>query len=204
MQKGIDYDETHTSCLSARGFRTILAIAASDSLTLGTLDVRNAFQNTQRSVSERVLLTPPPFYLEWFNLRYPHLSISRDDGPFCLQAVNGIQGTKDIGRVWNIVLRKILMAPPLEFTRLNSEPGVFVKHYPGNQKHIIGVSTDDFLCAYSDRSFFLNLIQGMKSYFNITSAEGPSLRMLNIRIIQSEHGVSFDQSEGIEPNILCL
>ena len=53
-----------------------------DILTARILDVSNAFQNTNVPIHERVCVSPPPYYLDWFKISYPNVPINRDDGPF--------------------------------------------------------------------------------------------------------------------------
>ena len=38
------------------------------------------------------------------NNAYPNVPLNQDDGPFCIQCTNGIQGTKPPGQQWNIIL----------------------------------------------------------------------------------------------------
>ena len=56
------------------------------------LDVSNEFQNKNVPIHERVCASPPPYYLELFEISYPNVPLNQDDGPFCLQCMNGIQG----------------------------------------------------------------------------------------------------------------
>ena len=67
-------------------------------LTASILDVSNAFQNTNVPIHEIFCVSPPPYYLDWFERSYPNVPLNRYDGPFCLQCMNGIQGTKPSGR----------------------------------------------------------------------------------------------------------
>ena len=73
-------------------------------LTVSILDVSNGFQNTNVTIHERVCVSPTPYYLDWFEISYPNAPLNRYDGPFCLQCMNGIQGTKPAGRQWNRLL----------------------------------------------------------------------------------------------------
>ena len=70
-------------------------------LTARILDVSNAFQNKNVPIHEIVCVSPPPYYIDWFEESYPNVPLNRDDGPFCLQFINGIQETKPTGRQWN-------------------------------------------------------------------------------------------------------
>ena len=81
----------------ADSFRINIAIAYINILTARILDVSNAFQNTNVPIHERFCVSPPPYYLDWFEIFYPNVPLNRDDGPFCLQCMNVIQG----GNSWN-------------------------------------------------------------------------------------------------------
>ena len=50
-------------------------------LTARILDVSNAFQNTNVPIHERVCVSPPPYYLDWFLRYYPNVPLNRDDVP---------------------------------------------------------------------------------------------------------------------------
>jgi hypothetical protein len=67
---------------------------------------------------------------------------------------------------------------------------------------IINTSTDDFLCAYSHEHIFNDVGEHLKKYFDITTDTGPKVSYLNLRIIQSPHGISFDQTEHIEDKVI--
>ena len=88
----------------ADSFRINISIASIHRLTARILDVSNAYKNTNVPIHEIVCVRPPPYYLNWFEISYPNAPLNRDYGQFCLQFVNGIQGTKPDGRQWNRLL----------------------------------------------------------------------------------------------------
>ena len=92
----------------ADSFRINIAIAYMHRLTARILDVINAFQNTNVPIHERVCVSPPPYYLDWFERSYPNVPLNRDDGPFCRQCMNGIQGTKPAGIKCNRLLNAVV------------------------------------------------------------------------------------------------
>ena len=51
-------------------------------LTASILDVSNAFQDTHVTIHERVCVSPPPYYLDWFERSYPNIPLNIEDGPF--------------------------------------------------------------------------------------------------------------------------
>ena len=77
-------------------------------LTARIFDVRNEFQNTHSPIYERVCVSPPPYYLYWFVISYLNVTLNKDEGPFFIQCMNGIQGTKPSGRKWNYFLDAVV------------------------------------------------------------------------------------------------
>ena len=61
--------------------RIKIDIAYMHRLTARILDVSNSFQNTNVSILERVCVSPPPYYLGWFERSYPNVHLNRDYGP---------------------------------------------------------------------------------------------------------------------------
>ena len=59
-------------------------------LTARILDVSNEFHNKNVTINERVYVSPPPYYLEWFERYYPNVTLNRYDGKFSLKCINGI------------------------------------------------------------------------------------------------------------------
>ena len=77
-------------------------------LTAIILDDSNVFQNTNVPIHERVCVSPPPYYLDWFKISYPNVPLNRDDGTFCLQCMNGIEGKNPSGIQWNRLLDAVV------------------------------------------------------------------------------------------------
>ena len=67
-------------------------------ITFIFLYASNAFQNMNVPIHEKVCVIPPAYYLDLFENPYHSININRDDGPFYLQCMNRIQGTKPSGR----------------------------------------------------------------------------------------------------------
>eukprot|EP00978_Attheya_sp_CCMP212_P017039 scaffold45200_cov53-Attheya_sp.AAC.1 len=62
-------------------------------------------------VGERVHVTMPPYYLQWFRRKYPNVkitSLEAEDDKYCLQSMNAIQGMKPAGHQWNNILTNVL------------------------------------------------------------------------------------------------
>ena len=67
-------------------------------LTDRVLYVSNALHNINVSIQEIVYVSPPPYYLHLFERSYLNVNLNRYEGPFCLQCMSAIQGTKPSGR----------------------------------------------------------------------------------------------------------
>ena len=77
-------------------------------ITATILDVSDSFQNTNLTIHKRLYVSPPPYYLDWFEKYYPNVSLNRDEGPFCLQCMNGIQGKTPAGQQCNKLLDAVV------------------------------------------------------------------------------------------------
>ena len=98
--QGIYFDHSYSLLAHADSLRINIAISAVHRLTAKILDVINAFQNLNVPIHERVYVSPPPYYLDWFEKPYPNVSLHLDEVPFCLQFINGIYGKKPS---WNTI-----------------------------------------------------------------------------------------------------
>ena len=49
------------------------------------LDVSDAFHNTNVPIHEIFCVSPPPYYLDWFEIYHPNVTHNQYDGPFCIQ-----------------------------------------------------------------------------------------------------------------------
>ena len=53
-----------------------IAIAYIHRLTASILDVIHSFQNTNFPIREIVCVSPPPYYLDWFERSYPNVPLN--------------------------------------------------------------------------------------------------------------------------------
>jgi hypothetical protein len=67
---------------------------------------------------------------------------------------------------------------------------------------IINASTDDLLCAFSDRRLFMQLHTFLSKYVTVSAQSGSILNYLNLRIVQSPDGISYDQTQHIKDTII--
>ena len=127
----------------ADSFIINIAIASIHRLNERILDVSNAFQNTNFPIHEIVCVSPPPYYLEWFERSYPNFPLNRDDGKFCLQCMNGIQVTKPAGRKWNRLLDSVVAI--LKYKNITIYHAIYIKFFTYGTVSYLKVSNDDVL-----------------------------------------------------------
>lgn len=200
QEQGIDFEFSYSPTAGAAALKMCLAIAASYKWIISIIDIVNCFQSTLLPIEERLVIACPPKYVEWFKTRYPKVKLpDSPSGRYILQLLNGLQGDKSIGRKWYLLLKNLLQK--FGFVVCPPEPSIFI-YEKGEHGFILNTSTDDFLCIHSTQAIYEELCTYLKEYFDITTCTGPLLKYLNTRIIQSEFGVSYDQTEHIEHKII--
>jgi hypothetical protein len=97
MTQYLDFNESYSPIGSIDSVRLILALSATLCLTLHVLDISNAFQNSIIfDPDERVYLSLPPFFLDWFHPQWPDYNLpSQDPTKLAIQCLKSIQGTCD-------------------------------------------------------------------------------------------------------------
>ena len=132
-------------------------------LTSRILDVSNAFQNTNVPIHERVCVSPLPYYLDWFERSYQNVPLNRDDGTFCLQCMNGIQGTKPAVRQWNRLLDVVVTI--LEYKKSKIDHAIYIKVFDDGKVSYLTVSNDDVLNLTNNKNAFPELTRVFKEHF---------------------------------------
>ena len=85
---------------------------------------------------------------------------------YAVQILRGIQGDKEIGRRWYLLLRTIL----LKFGCKQCKVDLALYQWKDMKDIIlINTSTDDFLCAYSKVDIFYRLRDFMLKYVHVTT-----------------------------------
>lgn len=200
MEKGTHFDFSYSPTISYACLRLVLCWAASLGLRCSILDVENCFQNEACDPEKRIFITAPPLYLEWFKETYPDVKLpTNEGGKWVLQTINGMQGRKDAGRNWYLLLRNIL--EDFGFTMCPAEPALFV-YYEGNESLVIVTSTDDFMCTYTSEGLFVLFQKHMERFVPITTQDEMVMKYLSLRVIQSDQGISIDQTHHIKTSIL--
>ena len=120
-----------------------ITIAYIPKLAASILDFINSFQNTDVPIHEKVCVVPPPYYLDWFENFYPNVPQNRDDSPFFLQCMNGIQGTKPTGRKLNRLLDAVVIITKYKKNRIDHD--IYIKFFTNVTLSYITVYIDDVL-----------------------------------------------------------
>ena len=94
-------------------------------LAASILDVSNSFQNTNVPIFKRLCVSPPPYYLDWFEISYPNVTLNKNGGLFFLQCINRIQGTKPSGRQYNILLASVVTV--LKYKKITIYHAIYIK-----------------------------------------------------------------------------
>jgi len=201
MKENVDYQNSYSPVGSIDSIRLLLSIAASRRWILNALDISNAFQTSIIfDPDERTYLSLPPFYLEWFTATWPDYKLpSTNIKELVIQCLRAIQGTRDAGNKWYTLLLKKLLS--LGLTRCTIDHGVFLWTY-NNIPSILVLETDDILMASANSEPFHHLKTELEKMFDLTTTTGSTLKFLNLRLIQTSCGISFDQTSHITNQIL--
>jgi hypothetical protein len=202
QREHIDFQDSYSPVASIDGIRMLLNLAASEQLLLSIMDISNAFQNSIIfDASEHVYLSLPPLYLDWFRHQWPDYNLpSLNIKELVIQCLKCIQGTKDAGHRWYKLLAGCLLA--LKMIRCSCDHGIFIWNLP-NETCFLALETDDILFLSKTREPFLILKRELEKLFDLTICEGSTLKFLNLRIVQSPCGVSFDQTQHIQNTIIA-
>ena len=116
-----------------------------------------------------------------------------------MQSIRNIQGTKDVGFEWCQLLANI-------FTDLGWKPNTIRKglwvYLKDNQISYLIIATDDILYMSKHEKPLKELVDKFGELFSIKDKRGIELQFLNLRIIQSEHGIAIDQTNHTIQSIL--
>ena len=197
QEKGVDFDESYSPTGQYVSICICIALAAALDLRIYALDVDNAFQCTPKVDNHDdppTFITMPPLYLQWFQDIFPQVKI-KGTGPFVLQMLNFMQGNRKTGRAFHILIKAILANIGLSPTSVDK--AVFVWIFKEQYIVILVSETDDFLIMTNSSECFDIINEGIKRAFGISLQNGNTIFYLNTRIVQSSHGISFDQCDHI-------
>ena len=79
------FDKSYGLVTHADSLRINIIIAYMHRRNDRSLYVSNEFHNTNVPIHKRVSVSPPPYYLYWFEIAYPNIPLNRHDVPLRLQ-----------------------------------------------------------------------------------------------------------------------
>ncbi|CDO78191.1 hypothetical protein BN946_scf184635.g1 [Trametes cinnabarina] len=162
--------------------RTILAIAAERGMELCQFDVVGAYLNAD--LDKEIYMCQPPGY---------------DDGSGrVLRLQKALYGLKQGGRKWNQRFNRV-MVEDLGFTRLNSEPCVYMRSDRCGLT-MVGVHVDDMISAADGPELIAELEAGLKRFFEITDLGTPRL-LLGLELTRDGSSITIRQTHFIRSTL---
>ena len=196
------YGPTFAPTIAPETLRFQLAYSAAFGFKLQTGDCSNAFQCTyEPDAQKRIWCYLPPFYIQWWNLRYPMDQIDPNQGPYAMQAAQNIQGTPHAGNRWKTNLDSQLSKNG--YINNNVDKAFYTHHRDNELVAMLSTTVDDFLLSFKSSSIRDEFFSFMTQAFDITTPGYQSqLTFLSLRIYQSTEGISVDQTQHIYANIV--
>ena len=196
------YGPTFAPTIAPETLRFQLAYSAVFHFNLQTGDCSNAFQCTyEPDPSKRIWCYLPPFYIQWWNSRYPHDKIDPHDAPFAMQAAQNIQGTPHAGNRWKQNLDALLTKHG--YTCNNIDKAFYTYHQNNQLMGMLNTTVDDFLLSFKTTQIRDEFFAFMRTAFDITTpGYQTEISFLSLRIYQLDDGISLDQTQHIHANII--
>ena len=119
------FDQYYSPVTHAEYFIINIPIVDMHRLTIRILDVSIEFQNMNVPIHERVCVSPPSNYLYRFEKSYPNVTLTRDNGPFPLQCINGIQETKPARQQWSRLIDAVVTI--LKYNKSTIDHAIYIK-----------------------------------------------------------------------------
>lgn len=136
----------------------------------------------------------PPYYLQWFRETYPNHVLPPAKTIYVLQSIHAVQGTKPAGKQWSDQITSLFRAMGMKKNATDNAVWVSKR---GKDTIILLSETDDFMLLVSRKQLYLDIKARIEKSYDITMQEGPILQYLNLQIIQSDAGISIDQTQHI-------
>lgn len=202
MLEGIDFTCSYSPTAEYISILIMLAYAWNLGWLVYAIDMSNAYQTVCKpDPSQRHYLSIPEIYMEWFRSRWPTHPLAKCRAKeVCLQSLRGIQGEKDAGNgFWELLCAFFINV--VGMTQCVSDKATFTWVFD-DYRSIFAVETDDVLMVTQHESCYHELRRHLDTLFEYTCQDNKMIHFLNLRIIQSVHGISVDHTEHIEKNIL--
>ena len=193
QQRYLDFDNSYAAVVDPTSVKCHIAYASATMSILLVYDISNAFQNTFNKPGHDIFVTVPPTYMEWL---HEEEGFQYDKNQtYYRQMFNANQGTKDAANQWKGLLVSILDDYGLKPSKVDH--ALFWKVLDDGKMMIVSVATDDLLVSLPSYSVAHDFKLFLQQYFQITLQVGKVLKFLGIRIVQTDHAISIDQSEYI-------
>ena len=199
MVQGKDFDESHANTAAWESIRMLLALSSVLHFRVFGIDIGNAFQSTPREDSREtppIYMKCPPLYIDWFNMTFEKLAVDKSHGPYVVQLLVYMQGTKPASREFNILLAHLLAQIDIYIYPTSIDAGVFVI-VEKSDVMFLAIATDDILVCTNSDSLEKKIVNQIQTAFTVTLQQGNVISFLNYRIIQTVHGISVDQTPHI-------
>lgn len=177
QKEGIDYKETFSPVVRLESVRILLAIVARDDLELMHFDVKTAFLNGM--LEEEIYMDQPRGYPE-------------KSGYVC-KLKRSLYGLKQASRAWNTCFVDFLRK--FQLTPLMKDECILVRRSTKDSRKLyIAVYVDDGLVCCDDVRLLKEVVDHLKSRFEITVMEPKCFVGLQIERDRSKRKLSISQS----------
>ena len=171
--QGINFFQSYSPVAHVDYSRINIDIADIHRLADRILDVINIFQNKNVPINEILCVSPPTYYLYWFERSYPNVPLNQDYGPFCIQCTNGIQEEKPTGLKWNQLLDAVVLF--LKYKIITIYYAIYIKVFSYGTVSHLTFFTDDVLKLLMMRQNLLNSEDFFKKLLRLKSNKDLSL-----------------------------
>ena len=148
--------------------------------TARILDVSNAFHNKNLPIHERVYFSPPHYYLDWLERSYTNVSLNFENGPFCIQCMDGIQATKPSGIKYNTLLDAVVTI--ITYKKITIDQDIYIKVFTDGIVSYLTVFTDDVFNTTTNETSFPELTRVFKEHFEMKVEEGSYIKYLKFLV----------------------
>ncbi|KAI5073008.1 hypothetical protein GOP47_0013114 [Adiantum capillus-veneris] len=161
--EGLDYNETFSPVLRMASFRILLALAVLLDLELHHLDVQTAFLHGD--LPEEIYMEQPPHF------------VSTEHPLYVCHLLRSLYGLKQSPRLWFQRFNKLMLS--LGYTRLLSEPNIYIRHTQ-HSPLVVALYVDD-IPLLGTKSEVIKAKSEIASAFSITDL-GPLTYFLGLQV----------------------
>jgi hypothetical protein len=150
----------------------MIAVSATLRMPVSSFVVDNAFQCTPQEVNDKnppLFITMPPLYIPWYCKHFPNNHL-KGQGPWVLQCLKQMQGIKDTGRKFYMLMKSIFANIGVHPTSVDGGFYAFVY----KEQHLVFLcsETDDFLVSTSCEETRFLIKNELQKAFGITLQTG--------------------------------